>query len=95
MPIIDAQVHIWGSGKPSGHHRQTSLYTAEELIQEMDAAAPDVNLRVNDQHDGFSHCLGAMLTPGPVPCNLVRHRANSVAPMALEIARARPRDPDQ
>ena len=38
MQIIDAQVHIWGSGKPSGHHRQTSIYTAEELIKEMDAA---------------------------------------------------------
>ena len=38
MKIIDAQVHIWGSGTPSGHHRQTSIYTAEELIKEMDAA---------------------------------------------------------
>src|SRR5215471_5534768 len=38
MQIIDAQVHIWGSGKPSGHHRQTSRYTAEELIQEMNEA---------------------------------------------------------
>ncbi len=41
MPIIDAQVHIWGSGTPSGHHRQTSLYTAEELIAEMDQAGVD------------------------------------------------------
>jgi predicted TIM-barrel fold metal-dependent hydrolase len=38
MQVIDAQVHIWGSGTPSGHHRQTSIYTAEELIKEMDAA---------------------------------------------------------
>ena len=38
MQIIDAQVHIWGSGTPSGHHRQTSVYTAEELIAEMDEA---------------------------------------------------------
>ena len=38
MLIIDAQVHIWGSGKPSGHHRQTSIFTAEELIKEMDEA---------------------------------------------------------
>ena len=37
MQIIDAQVHIWGSGTPSGHHRQISVYTAEELIKEMDA----------------------------------------------------------
>jgi predicted TIM-barrel fold metal-dependent hydrolase len=38
MQIIDAQVHIWSSGTPSGHHRQTPVYTAEELIGEMDAA---------------------------------------------------------
>jgi predicted TIM-barrel fold metal-dependent hydrolase len=38
MQIIDAQVHIWGGGKPSGHHRQTSRYSAEELIEEMDRA---------------------------------------------------------
>ena len=41
MLIIDAQVHIWGSGKPSDHHRQTSVFTAEELIKEMDEAGVD------------------------------------------------------
>jgi predicted TIM-barrel fold metal-dependent hydrolase len=41
MLIIDAQVHIWGSGMPNGHHRQTSVYTAEELIAEMEAAGVD------------------------------------------------------
>jgi predicted TIM-barrel fold metal-dependent hydrolase len=41
MQIIDAQVHIWGSGKPSDHHRQTSIFTAEELIAEMDEAGVD------------------------------------------------------
>jgi hypothetical protein len=41
MLIIDAQVHIWGSGQPSDHHRRTSLFTAEELIGEMDAAGVD------------------------------------------------------
>lgn len=41
MLIIDAQVHIWGSGKPSDHHRQTSLYSAEELVKEMDEAGVD------------------------------------------------------
>jgi len=38
MRIIDAQVHIWGSGTPSGHHRQVSVFTAESLIREMDDA---------------------------------------------------------
>jgi predicted TIM-barrel fold metal-dependent hydrolase len=41
MLIIDAQVHTWGSGKPSDHHRQTSLYSAEELVKEMDEAGVD------------------------------------------------------
>ena len=41
MLIIDAQVHIWGSGTPSDHHRQTPLYSAEDLIQEMNAAGVD------------------------------------------------------
>jgi predicted TIM-barrel fold metal-dependent hydrolase len=41
MLIIDAQVHIWGSGKPSAHHRQTSRYTAQELILEMGQAGVD------------------------------------------------------
>jgi predicted TIM-barrel fold metal-dependent hydrolase len=41
MLIIDAQVHIWGSGRPSAHHRQTSVFTAEELIKEMDEAGVD------------------------------------------------------
>ncbi len=41
MLVIDAQVHIWGSGKPSGLHRQTSLYTAQELLLEMGQAGVD------------------------------------------------------
>ncbi|MBN8926634.1 MAG: hypothetical protein BGO51_14665 [Rhodospirillales bacterium 69-11] len=41
MQIIDAQVHIWGSGQPSGDHRQTSAFTAPELIAEMEAAGVD------------------------------------------------------
>ncbi|MBW6399819.1 amidohydrolase [Roseomonas sp. HJA6] len=41
MTIIDAQVHIWSSGTPSGDHRQVSSYTVEELLTEMDAAGVD------------------------------------------------------
>ena len=44
MKIIDAQVHLWSSGTPSGHHRQASSFTAEELLQEMDAAGVDAAL---------------------------------------------------
>ena len=38
MKIIDAQIHIWTRGTPSGLHRKTSAFTAEEALREMDAA---------------------------------------------------------
>ena len=41
MRIVDAQVHIWSSGTPSGLHRQVPAFTAEELLAEMDAAGVD------------------------------------------------------
>ncbi len=41
MKIVDAQVHIWSSGTPSGQHRKTSVFTAEELLREMAAAGVD------------------------------------------------------
>ena len=41
MKIVDAQVHIWGSGQPSGHHRQVPVFSADELLREMDEAGVD------------------------------------------------------
>jgi len=41
MKIVDAQVHLWSSGTPSGQHRQTPAFTADELLTEMDAAGVD------------------------------------------------------
>lgn len=41
MLVIDAQVHIWGSGTPSPQHIQTSSFPAEELIRMMDEAGVD------------------------------------------------------
>lgn len=41
MKITDAQVHIWASGTPSGLHRQTSSFSADELLAEMDEAGVD------------------------------------------------------
>ena len=38
MLIVDAQVHIWTSGTPVHIHRQTSSYTKDELLRDMDAA---------------------------------------------------------
>jgi predicted TIM-barrel fold metal-dependent hydrolase len=41
LKIIDAQVHIWSSGRPNMRHRQTSAFTAEELLREMGEAGVD------------------------------------------------------
>ena len=44
MKIVDAQIHIWSSGKPSGLHRQVASFSAEEALREMDAAGVDAAL---------------------------------------------------
>ncbi len=41
MTIVDAQIHLWSSGKPNGLHRQVSAYTAEEAIRDMDEGGVD------------------------------------------------------
>jgi predicted TIM-barrel fold metal-dependent hydrolase len=41
MKIIDAQVHIWGTGTPLHPHRQVSSFSADELLAEMQAAGVD------------------------------------------------------
>jgi predicted TIM-barrel fold metal-dependent hydrolase len=42
MPIIDAQIHLWGSGLPSNlSHRQVTHFTAEEAIPLMDEGGVD------------------------------------------------------
>src|SRR5882762_5141019 len=42
MPIVDAQVHIWSSGKPANlRHRQVAAFTKDELLKEMGAAGVD------------------------------------------------------
>jgi predicted TIM-barrel fold metal-dependent hydrolase len=38
MKIVDAQIHIWAKGTPSGLHRKVSSFTAEEALREMDEA---------------------------------------------------------
>jgi predicted TIM-barrel fold metal-dependent hydrolase len=45
MLIVDAQVHIWGSGPPTvPAHRQVAVFTKDELLYEMDAAGVDAAL---------------------------------------------------
>ena len=42
MQIVDAQIHLWGSGLPSNKaHRQVTEFTAAEALAMMDAAGVD------------------------------------------------------
>jgi predicted TIM-barrel fold metal-dependent hydrolase len=42
MPIVDAQIHLWGSGLPSNlAHRQVTAFTTEEAVGLMDAGGVD------------------------------------------------------
>src|SRR2546428_13795380 len=42
MLIVDAQVHIWSSGKPTNpNHRQVPVFSKDDLLKEMDAAGVD------------------------------------------------------
>ena len=42
MPIVDAQIHIWGTGLPSNpSHWQVTSFTAEQAIALMDEAGVD------------------------------------------------------
>ncbi len=44
MKIIDAQIHLWSKGAPTGLHRKVAAFTAEEALREMDAAGVDAAL---------------------------------------------------
>jgi predicted TIM-barrel fold metal-dependent hydrolase len=45
MRIVDAQVHIWGSGPPTNpSHRQVPTFTKDELLRDMDVAGVDAAL---------------------------------------------------
>ena len=45
MLIVDAQVHIWSSGKPTNpNHRQVPAFTKDDLLKEMDEAGVDAAL---------------------------------------------------
>ena len=42
MQIVDAQIHVWGSGLPSNlAHRQVTAFTTEEAVGMMDAGGVD------------------------------------------------------
>ena len=44
MKIVDAQIHIWADGQPTGLHRKVRAFTAEEALREMDEAGVDAAL---------------------------------------------------
>jgi predicted TIM-barrel fold metal-dependent hydrolase len=45
MLIVDAQVHIWSSGKPTNaNHRQVAVFSKDDLLKEMDEAGVDAAL---------------------------------------------------
>ena len=42
MPIVDAQIHLWGTGLPSNlSHRQVTAFTPAEAVALMDEAGVD------------------------------------------------------
>ena len=45
MRIVDAQIHLWGSGLPSNMaHRQVTSFTTEEAVSLMDEGGVDTAL---------------------------------------------------
>ena len=45
MPIIDAQIHVWGSGLPSNlAHRQVTAFPTEEAVGLMDEGGVDATV---------------------------------------------------
>jgi predicted TIM-barrel fold metal-dependent hydrolase len=58
MAIVDAQVHIWGSGPPTTPtHRQVEAFTVDELLREMDEAGVDAAVLHPPGWDPGSHRL--------------------------------------
>jgi len=60
MPIVDAQVHIWGSGPPTTPtHRQVTSFSADELLAEMDEAGVEAAVLHPPGWDPDSHGLAS------------------------------------
>jgi predicted TIM-barrel fold metal-dependent hydrolase len=60
MPIIDAQIHLWGQGLPSNQsHRQVTHFTAEEAIALMDEGGVDAAVIHPPGWDPNSHALAS------------------------------------
>jgi hypothetical protein len=49
MRIVDAQIHLWGSGLPSNMaHRQITAFTTEEAVALMDERGETVDALVSE-----------------------------------------------
>ncbi|MGH7112133.1 MAG: amidohydrolase family protein [Stellaceae bacterium] len=58
MAIIDAQIHLWGSGLPSNlAHRQVTHFTPQEAIPLMDKAGVDAAVIHPPSWDPGSHAM--------------------------------------
>jgi predicted TIM-barrel fold metal-dependent hydrolase len=58
MPIIDAQIHLWGTGLPSNlSHRQVTSFTAAEALLMMDEGGVDAAIIHPPGWDPNSHEL--------------------------------------
>lgn len=56
MQIVDAQIHVWGSGLPSNmSHRQVTAFTAEEAVAMMDEGGVDAAVIHPPSWDPGSH----------------------------------------
>ena len=58
MRIVDAQIHLWGSGLPSNlAHRQVTAFTTEEAVGMMDEGGVDAAVIHPPGWDPGSHGL--------------------------------------
>jgi predicted TIM-barrel fold metal-dependent hydrolase len=63
MLIVDAQVHLWTSGRvvssSNAHHRQQASFTKDDLLPEMDAAGVDCAVIVPPSWGTNAHAIDA------------------------------------
>jgi hypothetical protein len=63
MRIVDAQIHLWGSGLPSNMaHRQVTSFTTEEAVRLMDEDGVDAAV-IQPRHPDFTQELPRKLLP--------------------------------
>ena len=105
MLIVDAQVHIWTSGTPVHIHRQTSSYTKDELLRDMDTAgvsacllhppswdviANEVSIAAAKQHPDRLAVLGFFDVADPQKRNLIDTWKNQPGMLGLRFAFLKP-----